>query len=227
MNYKDIKESLEALLRDLDGPDLAEAPLSLISDVLSGICPSSDEALIDLVGEALRDEFQVDSMSKADIILATNRVAMWRFFERYVCTAVKASGNHRYRNPFHSSEKLFSSVIAGWRPVINGETKRYCERTENGWELYEDLHSIAVLGLLEALERQAMDILAMSKKAQLIPFHLKLRFAIQRHMHQAIPDLIGGGIRIGFDSKAFAEDRPTLVSFDDFMKTVEDDPHDP
>lgn len=159
-------------------------------------------------------------LDKKTLVMATNRLAIWRFFERYVSVDVKSRGAH-WKNPFDEFGKDFLRIFNGWKPIMISEVNRHLDKNGGHHHLFDDVMSLANAAFLETLERQAMDLLAMSKKAQLIPFHLKLRYAIQRHVHQGFPDLVGGGVRIGFDSKAFKEDRPVFVPFEDYMRSIE------
>jgi hypothetical protein len=164
-------------------------------------------------------------LDKKTLVLFTNRLSIWRFFERFVSVTVKESGAH-WKNPFDEFGKDFLRIFNGWRPIMISEVNRHLDKNGGRHQLFDDMMSMATAAFLETLERQAMDLLAMSKKAQLIPFHLKLRYAIQRHVHQGLPDLVGGGVRIGFDSKAFKEDRPVFIPFEDYMRGVEGEDDD-
>jgi hypothetical protein len=227
VDAKTVKSELLKIIEVLEQiSDQDEAELRLLGRLTTEVIKTTDQPLALATSKRLSQPFRPDKSCRPEIIIATNRVAMWRFFERYVCPAAIASGNHTYKNPFTQSSKLFTVVMDGWRPVIATEAKKYCAKTENGWQMMDDIMSIATGALLEALERQAMDIISMAKKGQLIPFHLKLRYAIQRHMHQNLPDLIGGGIRIGFDARAFHEERPVFLSFEDYMHASENEDPD-
>jgi hypothetical protein len=221
MDMTEIRRSLEELFGRVFSGAVDGPADHLLATLPCGRAPLPDARLLEAIKIRVASPFSPRRGDRGDLILATNRVALWRFFERYVCPAVATAGRPDYRNPFAESGRLLKFVLNGWRPILGSESRRYCRDAGGGGDLYEDLLAIATGAFLEALERQAMDILSMSKKGQLIPFHLKLRFSIQRHMHQNVPDLTGGGIRIGYDSRAFGEERPSFVSFDELSWGLE------
>ena len=221
MDVTEIRRSLDELIESTLAGDADGPAVRILATLPCGRTPLPDVRLLEAIGTRMATPLSPRRGDRGDLILATNRVALWRFFERYVCPAAALAGRPNYRNPFAESGRLLKFTLSGWRPILAAESRRYCRDTGSGSSLYDDFFAVATAAFLEALERQAMDVLAMSKKGQLIPFHLKLRFSIQRHMHQNVPDLVGGGIRIGYDSQAFGEERPSFVSYDELSWGLE------
>lgn len=178
---------------------------------------AATDRLLESMAGNLKTPFSPKVSDKADLTTATNRVALWRFFERYVVPAMRISNNPNYINPFSSSSKLLPYVLRSWRPLILKESRRYSYQVCGGDHLIDEFVSVATIGLLESLERQAMDIIAMSKKAQLIPFHLKLRYGIQRQILQNNPALAEGGIRYTKSKDLNEIGRIQVIGLDDLQ----------
>lgn len=187
MKYPDIQKALQDLVDEIEthcnSMDLCVLDLTLKGQV-------SNDPLIKAMISRLNSGARVGPVDMPELVLRTNRVAMWRFFERYVCVADATTGLKQV-NPFKGAAKEWSSVQEGWKPFMKKEIRKLTNSSISS-SYNDDLYMIAVVALLETLERQAMDIIAMSRKAQMIPFHIKLKFAMQRHMLQEGRRLLEG-----------------------------------
>lgn len=167
----------------------------------------------------------------------TNRVAMWRFFERY---GVPISNSHSedtsdfllyhsrkfnefYNdypksrmvspvNPFSHYGHAFSTIMEAWMPCIKKVVKMFVENTRGGVDLQEDFVSIGYIAFLHALEKQAMAMLADAKVAQGIPFPDRLKYAVRKLINSDLPDLTGP-VRVPVESKD-RKKMPVSVSLD-------------
>jgi hypothetical protein len=169
------------------------------------------------------DPTKLSLNNKPYTALWTNRVAMWRFFARYVEPFVKVGliddGEemrfHRDRlcevgginpakipweNPFACYGHAFEHVMNAWYPCIRKIVKGYENNTRNGHGLKEDFHQIAAIAFLHALEKQAMAILANAKLSQGIPFPMRLEYAVRKAINSDLPDHTGP-VRVPVESK--------------------------
>ena len=181
------------------------------------------------------DRNKLSPSNKVYIAQWTNRVAIWRFFERYVSPVVvrhldEIKDDIRYHadafvelggarpneirlvNPFAQYGHAFKVVMNAWMPCIKKVVKLFVSNTRGGFNLQEDFQSISYMAFLHALEKQAMAILGNSKQAQGIPFPKRLEFAVRKSIYSDLPDLTGP-VRVPVESKQ-RKNMPQEVSLD-------------
>ena len=187
---------------------------------------------------AMSDKVDPSKMTLANkdyTTLWTNRVAMWRFFDRYVSPVIRANqaqvapyfAHHlkaiemagvdpgrilRTMNPFANFEHAFPAVLAAWTPVLKKIVRLFERNTRSGQNLTDDFTSISMIAFLHALEKQAMAMLGNPKQVQSLPFPNRVEFAVRKAIYSEIPDLTGP-VRVPVESK-HRKNMPTEVSLD-------------
>lgn len=164
--------------------------------------------------------------------LWTNRVAMWRFFERYISPVLKREDQElgfllEYQakllseatgvyvdpyNPFAPFAKAFPAVMETWSPLMKRTMRIFMENNPGGMDLRDDFLSISYIAFLHALEKQAMAMVGSLQRAQGIPFSKRLEFAIRKAIRCDLPDMTGP-VRVPIESEA-RQQMPVSVSLD-------------
>jgi hypothetical protein len=164
--------------------------------------------------------------------LWTNRVAMWRFFERYISPALKNAKDESHLllmyevkklekkvgfpinpyNPLDCFSKAFEPVMNAWAPLMHKTCRIFTENNPGGDSLKDDFLSISYIAFLHALEKQAMAILGSLPRAQGIPFSKRLEFAIRKAIRCDLPDLTGP-VRVPIESEA-RQNMPVGISLE-------------
>jgi hypothetical protein len=165
----------------------------------------------------------------------TNRVAIWRFFERYAVPIAAAnedkvgyllkhqsanipsvtgtsSKKHDHINPFHAYESAFGPIMQTWQPLMKRTLRIFVANNPLGANLKDDFLSISYIAFLHALEKQAMAILGSLERAQGIPFSKRLEFAIRKQIRCDLPNMTGP-VRVPIESEQ-RKQMPTSVSLD-------------
>lgn len=168
----------------------------------------------------------------------TNRVALWRFFERYVTPIVKSNEDqvgyllkHQvesmalmgdigdesaksvdHTNPFGAYEHAFAPIMETWQPLMKRAFRVFVTNNPAGTSLRDDFLSISYIAFLHALEKQAMAILGSIERAQGIPFSKRLEFAIRKQIRCDLPDMTGP-VRVPIESEQ-RKQMPTSISLD-------------
>jgi hypothetical protein len=149
-------------------------------------------------------------VNKQDVALWTNRVAVWRFFERFTSPIMLSKGldfqdrvidklqkrsGADWRelgdgvNPFSEFGLAFGEVMKVWNPYINKIVSKFVDNTPDGRKIKGDIYSLALMGFLQALEYQGLAIITDCATAQGVPFPLRLSFAIRNSINAGLKDL--------------------------------------
>ena len=217
-----------------DNTDEPPAPTRSLDNLGRNIHRSTAERFVASTEERI-DTNLIREDNKSYIAMWTNRVAMWRFFDRYVVPIIKQHypriedylryhgkafeemggakpGKVSHINPFEKYAHAFWAVRQAWNPLIRRQISHYRRKNRNGMMLIEELTSISHLAFIHALEKQAMAILGNSEAAQGIPFPNRLERAMQKAVYTYLPDLTGP-MKVPMESEA-RKNMPTEVPFD-------------
>lgn len=206
------------------------------------IYPSCREMFVASLDETI-DKERVRSQDKIYIAKWTNRVALWRFFERFyrpiveknlaavypgielqsqkILAGVEKFSSPRYvnemaLNPFSQYGHAFNVIFNAWMPVIRKMVRLFEKNTRDGFGLKEDFYSSASIAFLYALEKHAMGIISSNRIGQGIPFPKRLVFSIKKEVYADIPNLTGP-VKVPIESE-MRKTMPIGIGLDDWLK---------
>ena len=100
-------------------------------------------------------------------------------------------------------------------PIVIKKTKSFVSHTMRGKNHESDIRQLALIGLMYALERQAIAIIGDIRSAQTIPFPKRLDFSIRKIINSELPNMTGP-VRVPHESPT-RKNMPGESSFESYV----------